>query len=314
METKCRSFSEINPFIREVGLQRCDSWCKRKRKIYDFEMMYCFCGNARAEIEEIQYDLVPGSLLLIPPDTSHRFWSDRDTHNECFYCHFDFIYQDDDTEIFDIYNDVDTYLGLFWEILPRPELIREVPLFEGNYSFPDFLQIKEVDRMTTLFRKLYKTYVSKSKIMSVTMKQIFLEIIQTVLAQTVEEDSYTSLNHRAIVESMKEYIANNDNRRVSVKEIADSVGLCSDHASRIFKKVTGMKMVEFITRHRISKAKTLMIYPNLTLDEIAHMVGFESENYFSQIVKRYEGQTPANLRISIYNEMDKYPKMESKEA
>lgn len=312
MEENFRKFGEINPFVREVGLQKNDSWHRKSRKIYDFEMMYCFCGCAHTVIDGKEYHLSPGSLLLIPPNTPHLFWSESGMHSECFYCHFDFIYKDSDTAIFDFYNDIDQYLSLFRDDLLNPEWIRSVPVFEGGYHFPCFLQVRDADYMATLFRKLHKSYVCKSKVMDITLKCLFLEILQIVLSQTVEEDSYTSLNHRAVVENMKTFIKENYNRRISVKEIAESVNLCADHASRIFKKVTGVRIVEFITRFRITKAKTLMLYPNLSLEEIAHMVGFESENYFSQTVRKYEGQTPVSLRASIYNELNRVPSRAAK--
>lgn len=311
-DTNLKAFEEINPFIREVGLQNNDSWHNKERRIYDFEMIFCFCGCAHAVVDGVKFDLVPGSLLIIYPNTRHLFWNDSESRTESFYCHFDFIYQDSSPVIFDLYNNINEYLALlFRENIPHPELIRESPVFEGNYKFPVFLQIKDTDAMASLFRKLYKTYISKSKIMAVTLKVIFMEIIQTILSQTVVDDSYTSLNHRSLVENMKGYIRQNYRRRISVAEIASSVNLCPDHASRIFKKVVGMKMVEFITRFRISKAKALMLFPNLTLEDIAHRVGFESENYFSQLVKKYEGQAPTDLRVSIYNEFEKIPDKEA---
>ena len=42
-----------------------------------------------------------------------------------------------------------------------------------------------------------------------------------------------------------------------------------------------------------------MIDRDLKFADIAEMVGFKNENYFSTVIKRYEGKTPAKLRESL---------------
>ena len=72
-----RLFDELCPYIREAGLQHQDSWRNTVRRIYDHQFLYCFTGQAHATIQERYYKLGSGAMLIVPPNTPHRFWVDE---------------------------------------------------------------------------------------------------------------------------------------------------------------------------------------------------------------------------------------------
>ncbi|MBO9610137.1 MAG: helix-turn-helix transcriptional regulator, partial [Paenibacillaceae bacterium] len=61
----------------------------------------------------------------------------------------------------------------------------------------------------------------------------------------------------------------------------------------IFKKQSGITLNHYINMYRISKAKELLRDVTLKLADIAEMVGYSSENYFSKVFKKYEGFSPS---------------------
>ena len=75
----------LSPCVREVGLQMRDSWRKKQRRIYDHEILYCFRGNAAIEIGGKERLIAEGDLVIIPPDTPHRFWVDEKKDGELYY-------------------------------------------------------------------------------------------------------------------------------------------------------------------------------------------------------------------------------------
>ncbi|MFZ2539725.1 MAG: AraC family transcriptional regulator [Oscillospiraceae bacterium] len=293
-------FHELCPYIREVGLQRRDSWKNMPRKIYDHQFLYCFTGTANITIDGKYYKIRSGDLVTIPPNKPHIFWVDDIMSGELYWCHFDFFYRPDCEWLFDFYNNMEKYVTLFESELQFKEHLREVPVFEGGYSLPEFISIKNSDAIEYLFRMMYKAFMRGDRYWQLSAKISFIEIFELILMQT-NNDKTDMSNKLYIVDQIKTYIDKNYYKKLTVNEICENTWLNPEYASKIFKKETGVKLVEFLNKFRIEKAKKLMLDSDLSIADIADMVGFSNENYFCTVTKKLEGQTPAKLRLSLLN-------------
>ncbi|MFD1903899.1 helix-turn-helix domain-containing protein [Paenibacillus rhizoplanae] len=66
--------------------------------------------------------------------------------------------------------------------------------------------------------------------------------------------------------------------------------------SRKFKQITGENLSDYLTGLRVEKAKALLQNTNLRLSQIAELVGYEDEKYFSRVFKKTAGLTPREYR------------------
>ena len=101
------------------------------------------------------------------------------------------------------------------------------------------------------------------------------------------------------------FMQSNYYRKLNVDEICKSTRLNTDYAGKLFKRETGMTLIESLNRIRINKAKKLLIEPDLNIEDIAEMVGFQNENYFCTVSKKITGLTPAKLRSYMLSLQDK---------
>ncbi len=85
-------------------------------------------------------------------------------------------------------------------------------------------------------------------------------------------------------------------RDLSLSEIADSAGLSEQHFCRVFRKVTGMTPIEFLTRKRISEAKTLLSDTDMSVSDIGRAVGYTDRSYFTSVFRKYEGFSPSDYK------------------
>lgn len=83
---------------------------------------------------------------------------------------------------------------------------------------------------------------------------------------------------------------------LSLKEVANHVHLNPSYFSVLFKEQTNMTYSEYVTRSRIQKAKNLLISSDLSVEEIAEIVGYRTSKYFIKIFKEYEGVTPSRYK------------------
>ena len=76
------------------------------------------------------------------------------------------------------------------------------------------------------------------------------------------------------------------------------VYLSPAYFSRIFKKETGATFNSFLNEVRIEKSKALLRNNDLKMVDIALMVGFESQSYFTKVFKKITGISPLQYRYS----------------
>ena len=79
---------------------------------------------------------------------------------------------------------------------------------------------------------------------------------------------------------------------ISLDDVANHVYLSTVHMSRLFKKETGKNLMDYINMVRIEKAKILLDTHRYKIYEIAEMVGFKDNHYFSTMFKKYVHMTP----------------------
>ncbi len=101
---------------------------------------------------------------------------------------------------------------------------------------------------------------------------------------------------------IKAYINEHLSEELSRGTLAEIVYLNPDYMARLFKKQVGVSIGSYILQQRIKKAKSLLRQTNKTINEIAHLAGYNNFSYFSQIFHKKVGLTPNEYR----NNVDKY--------
>lgn len=128
--------------------------------------------------------------------------------------------------------------------------------------------------------------------------QIFFSILAKIQKMTkhnngkLAEDTNMQIQGPAgLVSAMMNYINAHLCENITVEEIADSLYLNHDYASRIFKKYTNISVKQFVMLQRITKAKQLLLEGN-SVSETQNMLGFNSYEHFFKTFKKVTGMTP----------------------
>ncbi len=105
-----------------------------------------------------------------------------------------------------------------------------------------------------------------------------------------------------IAQAVRRYVDSHYQEDISLQTAADHVRLSASYLGPLFKAVCGVSFRTYLRMVRVAKAKELMRDPSLNLSEIAQRVGFEDENYFSQVFLEVTGMRPGqyrNTRLSL---------------
>ena len=98
------------------------------------------------------------------------------------------------------------------------------------------------------------------------------------------------------VEKAKHYLSDHLTQEIRTGDIAAAVGLSPYHLSRLFKSHTGLTMREYLTKERIEAAKQLLAASDRTIPQIASLLRFCDQSYFTMVFRKLTGQTPGEYR------------------
>jgi two-component system response regulator YesN len=95
-----------------------------------------------------------------------------------------------------------------------------------------------------------------------------------------------------IIRHIEEHYSN----EITLKRVAEMISMDASYVSDLFKKKTGQTLIHYVQNRRIQAAKMFLAETDLTVGEISRQVGFENDNYFIKIFKRWCGSTPSEYR------------------
>lgn len=124
-----------------------------------------------------------------------------------------------------------------------------------------------------------------------------VEGIQFYMENTISDIIFGITQHKRdrnqkMVELVKKFVEINIHKDVSLKQVADYIGLSTFYFSKIFKKAEGINFKEYVIKIKMEKAKCLMRKEGKTVGEAAREVGYSDPNYFSKAFKNYAGIAP----------------------
>lgn len=95
-----------------------------------------------------------------------------------------------------------------------------------------------------------------------------------------------------------QYVHENTNKNITVKEIAEYVGFSRPYLSRKFKSELGFSLSDFIRRCKLEEAKYLLAYSDKSISDISNYLCFSSQSHFQKAFKDQYNVTPNIYRSS----------------
>lgn len=99
-----------------------------------------------------------------------------------------------------------------------------------------------------------------------------------------------------LVRITKEYINSHLSENISLDRISKEVYVSPYYISKLFKRVTGENISEYIMRKRVDYAKKLLLTTDLSIKEVMYKVGYTAEPYFYHLFKKLTGVSPTQFR------------------
>ena len=120
------------------------------------------------------------------------------------------------------------------------------------------------------------------------LTSLLTEYVLNEIEKTAYDLPPSAINY---VEQAKRYIEKHYAEKILIKEIAENIKISEGYLFDIFKKVTGMTVLDYINHYRIHIAKQYVKTYNLPLCQAALQVGIDDPAYMSRLFKKVTGMS-----------------------
>lgn len=107
---------------------------------------------------------------------------------------------------------------------------------------------------------------------------------------------YKSHRYNVVMDLCMAYIQANYNKDLSLEETARRFNFNYSYFSSYFKKVSGLKFTDYVSKIRLQKAKELLRMTDKKVYDIALEVGYTNVQYFYRVFKKEFGISPDEFR------------------
>ncbi len=156
-------------------------------------------------------------------------------------------------------------------------------------------ELSETQELSNTITKIVAEYKNKSLAYELYVKGLVYNLIGLLARYNlIKYDSLMPLGSESErLLNIIEYIDKNYSEKITLDYLASLVNLNSEYLCRLFKKVTGSTIGDYINFVRISKAEKLLSTTDKTISEISMDTGFASVSYFNRVFKNYKKCSPS---------------------
>ena len=199
-----------------------------------------------------------------------------------------------------------------WHIQYADETVQflTVSFFWDGRDFPDLTGTAlkpspETERhLAALEQELTHNRSDKDEFMHATLKLLLLQLQRQVESVGVTKRPSPSSEQvqRRIIDQAMQAVSAHIRGQYTVPELAAAVSVSPTHLSNLFQRYLGMSPAKYITRIRIEECKALLSDGEMSVGEIASLMGYSSTPHFCKQFRQWTGNSPAEFARERKNE------------
>jgi len=194
---------------------------------------------------------------------------------------------------------VEYVLIMYRALLQQPCPKELALLMESDDPFQEayYIQPNETATILPIIEKLVESWQQEELLERLQSKMFFYQFVHELFRQLQQYDSgLTNSLQENVVEQAIQYIHQHYAESITLDKLARRFNYSAKGLSRLFKKRTGRGPIDYTIQIRIEKAKELLAYSTLSIEEVAAYVGYEDRLYFSRLFKKHVGFSPGRFK------------------
>lgn len=127
--------------------------------------------------------------------------------------------------------------------------------------------------------------------------------ILLLVSRQQQEGENVEINIPEEIEAAVAYFNENYNTKISVEAYAESLNISTNWFIRNFKQYMKISPAQYILSLRMVNAQSLLENTDYKIGEIAEIVGYDNQLYFSRVFRKEYGISPAQYRKNIEKQL-----------
>jgi AraC-like DNA-binding protein len=252
-------------YVQEIGsFQTKPNYFTEREHLPSYLIVFTRGGKGYLTYENKKYTLLPNQIFFIDCMNYHYYETDKNELWDILWVHFN----------------GPSSQGYYQYFKKQGSPVVSV---SGNSPITQIIKnLLDVQQTHELHKEPFA-----SKLITDLLTELIFAANTTVSSSAVIPDSISKI--------MKE-LEHRFNERISLDQLASAHAISKFHLVREFKKYTGFTPNEYLINCRISNAKKLLKYSDLSVSEIAFSVGIDNISHFIHLFKSREQLTPLNYR------------------
>jgi len=284
----------LSPYIRHASESTVQGpYLLKEREIFDYDLVYIKDGCVNVIINGNKYIGNSGDIFLFKPKQRHSLYIEDGTYFNQLYVHFDLYYLDDSPEVKISFSPI--------EKMSPKELswFREDVCSKKPFNLPNYIRLQNPIYVQEMLQNIIQEFKTKTIFYETVVKGLFIQVLTYLLRQVNwSEHCNTNIHYSKLVE-IASFINTNYDRNFTDDELAKMINISKNYFISIFSNTFGLTPKNYHTMVRMEKAKELIQFTTLTIEQIAEKVGYSGIHSFSRAFKNYEGVHPTYYRNRI---------------
>lgn len=238
-----------------------------------YEMLYISKGKVQYGIEDDKYDLNAGDFVLIAPNILHKLLKIVEEPCERIILTFTKKY-------IDTFKTENTDLSVIFQKIAS----------SNNHKLTVLPAFKE--EIADTLNKMLGLFLSKEYGDDILFKAYFAQLLVRMNKEVSFIENEDELNEKNnIIHKARMFAINNLDKKISVSDIASEVGLSVSRLSHLFKEKTGISLLKFLNKKRLTRAKDLL-KNGYSITNTANKCGYQDYTSFIRAFTKEYGISP----------------------
>ena len=243
------------------------------------EIFYVLSGSAYHTINGKREIIETGDLYILRKSDYHFF----QRMNDQVFTHRDFLVKEENFERI-----CSTLSPLFYQEVLSQSVIR----LKLNQS-----QIDNLENLFSYAKLLSFSSIEKSDI---ALNFALVKLLNVFFEAQIDKSSIKR-NENELIKNMLIILDRPMGLKYTATDILNEAHYDHAYLCKLFKSHTGMTITQYINKHRLEYANTLIKTSTLPLQEIAYMAGYNNYSYFYRAFSKHFKTSPQEARSKKEN-------------
>ena len=165
----------------------------------------------------------------------------------------------------------------------------------GQFSILDQFESVEISScLRNILRETELKSTGYEDVCQAYMEILLIRLMRNIALAIPSEPQSVSANRQCA--AIRRYIDLHFKEALTLEQLAEESHMSKYYLSHTFKREYGVSPINYMISRRIEESKYLLAETDLSMSQIAQLLGFSSLSYFSQVFRKTQGLTPMEYR------------------